>query len=229
MIARKTLLLVGLEPHTQRALSEQFKANKDFTVAHAAAIAELSDLHLRVQVDLVVIDADSLSLVELQGLESLMQDAGFNAPLILLTGDLDTAGVNDLEARELGLVLRKPFRFSALFGKVWSLLQEYENSDAASFQLGPYEFQSSAKLLIDPQGRRIRLTEKETSILVYLYRSLEHVVAREELLTQVWGYNAAVTTHTLETHIYRLRQKIERDPADAKLLVTGAGGYRLVA
>ena len=74
----------------------------------------------------------------------------------------------------------------------------------------------------------MRLTEKETAILRYLYRSGQNPVSREVLLQEVWGYNSGVTTHTLETHIYRLRQKIEKDPANAALLVTEAGGYKLV-
>jgi DNA-binding response OmpR family regulator len=72
------------------------------------------------------------------------------------------------------------------------------------------------------------LTEKETSILKYLYRSGSMVVGRDTLLGEVWGYNAGVTTHTLETHVYRLRQKIEADPSSAEILVTEPGGYRLV-
>jgi DNA-binding response OmpR family regulator len=76
------------------------------------------------------------------------------------------------------------------------------------------------------KGKKIRLTDKETNILKYLYRAGGKVVSREELLTEVWGYNAGVTTHTLETHVYRLRQKIEPDPS-ARLLMTEAGGYRL--
>jgi DNA-binding response OmpR family regulator len=76
--------------------------------------------------------------------------------------------------------------------------------------------------------RKIRLTEKETAILKFLYRAGDKPVAREVLLDEVWGYNAAVATHTLETHIYRLRQKIERDPSNATILVTEPGGYRLV-
>ena len=74
---------------------------------------------------------------------------------------------------------------------------------------------------------RIRLTEKEAAILAFLHRMGERAVPRQELLTKVWGYNPAVTTHTLETHIYRLRRKIEADPAKACLLITEAGGYRL--
>ncbi|MCR4378855.1 MAG: response regulator transcription factor [Rhodospirillales bacterium] len=84
--------------------------------------------------------------------------------------------------------------------------------------------------------RPVRLTDKEVQILKYLYLhaqdsakngSVHNVVGREELLGEVWGYNAAVTTHTLETHVYRLRQKMERDPGHAEILVTEPGGYRL--
>ena len=72
------------------------------------------------------------------------------------------------------------------------------------------------KLLLNPTtNKKIRLTEKETSILKYLYRAGDRPVGRDTLLGEVWGYNAGVTTHTLETHIYRLRQKIERDPSHA--------------
>ena len=73
-----------------------------------------------------------------------------------------------------------------------------------------------------------RVTEKETSILRYLYRAGQRPVSRETLLQEVWGYNSGVTTHTLETHIYRLRQKIEKDAAAPAILVTEAGGYKLV-
>jgi DNA-binding response OmpR family regulator len=75
---------------------------------------------------------------------------------------------------------------------------------------------------------RIRLTEKEAAILKFLYRAGARAVARQVLLNEVWGYNAGVSTHTLETHIYRLRQKIEPDPTNVRLLITEGGGYRLV-
>ncbi len=96
------------------------------------------------------------------------------------------------------------------------------------FTIGPYTVRPSAKLLVDAKGGKIRLTEKETSILKFLYRAGDKVITRDVLLHEVWGYNAGITTHTLETHIYRLRQKIEKDPANAQLLITEGGGYKLV-
>jgi DNA-binding response OmpR family regulator len=89
-------------------------------------------------------------------------------------------------------------------------------------------FKPALKILVEENGNKVRLTEKETSILKFLYRASEKMVTRETLLTEVWGYNTGVTTHTLETHIYRLRQKIEKDPARAELLITETGGYKLV-
>ena len=109
-------------------------------------------------------------------------------------------------------------------------LRVFDNSEDAVFTVGPYLFRPAAKLLLEPaRGRKVRLTDKECGILKFLYRAGGRPVPRQALLNEVWGYNSAVTTHTLETHIYRLRQKIEPDPANARLVVTESGGYRLVA
>jgi DNA-binding response OmpR family regulator len=108
-------------------------------------------------------------------------------------------------------------------------LRQHEQSEDAVFNIGPYSFRPSTKLLVDAANKKkIRLTEKETAILKYLYRAGARTIGRDTLLGEVWGYNAGVTTHTLETHVYRLRQKIERDPSQAEILVTEPGGYRLV-
>ncbi|HMT14006.1 MAG TPA: winged helix-turn-helix domain-containing protein, partial [Aestuariivirga sp.] len=107
-------------------------------------------------------------------------------------------------------------------------LRQHETSEDAIFRIGPYQFRPANKLMVAEDGRKVRLTEKEAAILKFLYRSGAQTVGRDILLHDVWGYNAGVSTHTLETHIYRLRQKIERDPARAEILVTENGGYRLV-
>jgi DNA-binding response OmpR family regulator len=111
--------------------------------------------------------------------------------------------------------------------RVRAQLRQHELSEEAVFPIGPYSFQPAHKVLLDENEKKIRLTEKETAILKYLYRTGDSVVSREKLLKEVWGYHAEVTTHTLETHIYRLRQKIERDPSNAEILITEKGGYRL--
>jgi DNA-binding response OmpR family regulator len=115
-----------------------------------------------------------------------------------------------------------------LLARLRAQLRQFELSYDATFPIGPYTFRPSAKMLVNPEAnRKIHLTEKETAILKYLYRVGDRPVPREVLLDEVWGYNAGVTTHTLETHIYRLRQKIEADPSGPRLLLTEGGGYRL--
>ena len=159
---------------------------------------------------------------------SCLRRGGFKGPIVMLTAqtsDADTilgleSGANDY--------VTKPFRLGVLLARIRAQLRQHEQSEDAVFTIGPYTFKPASKLLVDGNGAKIRLTEKETSILKYLYRAGERVVTRDVLLHEVWGYNAGVTTHTLETHIYRLRQKIEKDPSQAELLITETGGYKLV-
>jgi DNA-binding response OmpR family regulator len=158
-----------------------------------------------------------------------MRKQNVKCPIVMLTGhdgDADTilgldSGANDY--------ITKPFKMAVLLARLRAQLRQHALSEDASFTLGPYTFQPSHKILTAADGQKVRLTEKETNILKFLLRAGAVIVPREKLLHEVWGYNAAVTTHTLETHIYRLRQKIEVDPSQASLLVTAAGGYKLVA
>jgi DNA-binding response OmpR family regulator len=157
-----------------------------------------------------------------------MRRNGFKSPVIMLTGqDSDSDMILGLESGANDYVV-KPFRFAVLLARIRAQLRQHEQSEDAVFTIGSYTFRPAAKTLVDEDGGKVRLTEKETSILKYLYRSGEKVVTRDILLHEVWGYNAGVTTHTLETHIYRLRQKIEKDPSNAELLLTETGGYKLV-
>ncbi|HKQ10202.1 MAG TPA: response regulator transcription factor [Rhizomicrobium sp.] len=143
---------------------------------------------------------------------------GLNCPLLLLT---------DGEAPATPESLARPFRISALLARLHALNSHHAPADDTAVRIGPYTFHPSAKLL-QAEGRKVRLTEKETNILKFLHAS-SGTVPRDILLHEVWGYSPAVATHTLETHIYRLRKKIEQDPANAQILLTEGGGYRLSA
>ena len=225
MAQRKTLLIVDDDADLRGAVAEQLQA-EGFTTLEAPTGGEGVRAAAAERPDLILLDVD---LPDMDGREACreMRREGVAAPIIMLTAaaaDEDT--VQGLEAGANDYVT-KPYKFAVLLARIRAQLRSHEHSEGAVFRLGAYEFRPAAKLLVDEAQKKIRLTEKETNILKYLYRAGEKPVSREELLAEVWGYNAGVTTHTLETHVYRLRQKIEPDPANAKLLLTEAGGYKL--
>jgi len=225
MAQRKTLLIVDDDADLRGAVAEQLET-EGFSTLEAAAAREGIEAAQEQKPDLVLLDVD---LPDMDGRQACreMRRLGVAAPIIMLTAaaaDEDT--VQGLEAGANDYVT-KPYKFAVLLARIRAQLRSHEHSEGAVFRLGSYEFRPANKVLVDAQQRKIRLTEKETNILKYLYRAGEKPVSREELLAEVWGYNAGVTTHTLETHVYRLRQKIEADPANARLLLTEAGGYRL--
>jgi DNA-binding response OmpR family regulator len=225
---KKTILLVDDDEALRHSLAEQLSLTGEFDVNESDSASGCLEAVRARSYDCLILD---VGLPDMDGRElcRLLRRDGIRCPIVMLTGagtDSDTilgldAGANDY--------VTKPFRIGVLLARVRAQLRQFERSDDATFQIGPYSFRPGGKLLLDPtRNKRIRLTEKETQILKFLFRAGDRAVGRDILLGEVWGYNAAVTTHTLETHIYRLRQKIERDPSQAVLLVTEPGGYRLV-
>ena len=227
MAQKRQILIVDDDAELRDALAEQLAMHEEFEIATAE---NASAARVKVQSsppDLIVMD---VGLPDMDGREvvRLMRKDGFKRPIIMLTAhdsDADTvlgldAGANDYVA--------KPFRFAVLLARIRAQLRQHEASEDAVFSVGPYSFRPGSKMLTGANARKVRLTEKETAILRFLYRAGQLPVSRETLLQEVWGYNSGVTTHTLETHIYRLRQKIEKDAANPEILVTEAGGYKLV-
>jgi DNA-binding response OmpR family regulator len=223
----RKILIVDDDPELRDALTDQLSLHEEFEAAAAENGTKGVQVAKEGQVDLVIMD---VGLPDIDGREAvrILRRNGFKAPIIMLTGsgtDSDTilgleSGANDY--------VTKPFRFAVLLARIRTQLRQHEASEDAIFAIGPYKFWPASKLLLNQEGRKLRLTEKETSILRYLYCAGQRPASRERLLQEVWSYNSGVTTHTLETHIYRLRQKIEKDATAPAILVTAAGGYKLV-
>jgi DNA-binding response OmpR family regulator len=224
---RRRILLVDDDTELRRTLLEQLSQYREFDLGEAGTAAEAMQKITEAHVDLMLLD---VGLPDMDGREAvkILRRDGFKSPILLLTGhDSDSDEILGLESGANDYVT-KPFRFSVLLARIRAALRQHDQSEDVVFSIGPYSFQPAAKTLEAQDGAKVRLTDKETSILKYLYRQGPKTITRDVLLKEVWGYNNRVTTHTLETHIYRLRQKIERDPSNARLLVTEDGGYRLV-
>lgn len=227
MPSKRTVLIVDDDAELREALVEQLALHDEFDTVTAENGTKGVQTAKSDQVDLVLMD---VGLPDIDGREAvrILRKGGFKAPIIMLTGhDTDSDTILGLESGANDYVV-KPFRFAVLLARIRAQLRQHEASEDAVFTIGPYSFRPSSKLLLNPKGSKVRLTEKETAILRYLYRAGQKPVSRETLLQEVWGYNSGVTTHTLETHIYRLRQKVEKDAATPAILVTEAGGYKLV-
>lgn len=221
------VLLVEDDALLAETLTDQFTGHSEFTLSIARTGAEaIERLKGEQHIDLVLLD---IGLPDMDGRDACrtLRDNGFKSPIIMLTGsDSDDDVINGLDAGANDYVT-KPFKFAVLLARLRAHLRSHEQSEDAVFKIGPYEFKPAVKMLVDDDDRKIKLTEKESSILKYLYRAGGQPVSRDVLLNEVWGYNSGVTTHTLETHVYRLRQKIEPTPGENALLLTESGGYRL--
>ncbi len=227
MTSGKRILVVDDDDALRQSLLEQLQLHEEFVTGEAANGGEALTSTKSEYWDAILLD---VGLPDMDGREvcRLMRRNGVKSPIIMLTGHgTDADQILGLDAGANDYVF-KPFRLNVLLARLRAQLRQHEQSEDAVFTIGPYTFQPAAKLLLYGDNRKVRLTEKETAILKYLYRAGDKVVSRDVLLNEVWGYNAGVTTHTLETHVYRLRQKIETDPSNATILVTEPGGYRLV-
>lgn len=226
-MAAKTVLIVDDDNDLRQTLVEQLALYEEFRVIDEDCAAKGIQTARAGIIDLLIMD---VGLPDMDGREAvkLLRKGGFKSPIIMLTGqDTDSDTIRGLEAGANDYVT-KPFRFAVLLARIRAQMRQHENSEDVTLTVGPYTFKPSQKLMVDKKGGKLRLTEKETAIIKYLYRAGDKVITRDILLEEVWGYNSGVTTHTLETHVYRLRQKIERDPSNAEILVTESGGYKLV-
>ena len=226
-MTRNAILVVGLDEAFRRSLAEQFQFNKNLAVEECASASAAQELFRRRRFDLVIIDS---VIKDMDGGELCMRirEHGQTMPVIMLADDDDdSSAIRCLDSGACDYIA-KPLRLGVLLARVRAHLRQWDQSRNADFRFGPYTFRAACRMLVhDRNGRQVRLTDKEASILKFLHRAGNQAVTRDVLLGEVWGYNARVATHTLETHVYRLRQKIEEQPSKAVILVTEPRGYRL--
>ncbi len=223
---KRKVLIVEDDSEQRKALAEQLSLYEEFDAVAAENGNEAIQAAKVGQIDLVIMD---VRLPDIDGHNAvrILRRNGFKAPIIMTGNDIDSDAILGLGSGANDYVI-KPIRFSVLLARIRAQLRQHEASDEAVFTIGSYTVRLGSKLLLSTEGSKVRLTEKEASILRYLYRASEKPISRETLLQEVWGYNAGVITHTLETHIYRLRRKIEKNAAMPVILVTESRGYKLV-
>jgi len=226
-LATKRLLLIDKDEFLQSSLREQFQRDDEF-VFEAVSTAQkglVKAQSFRPHLFLVGISAQDTNSIQFV---RRLHDCYPIIPLILLISE-DGDPIPSFDGKlSVERSFIKPFKLSMLLNDIRSLVLEDSHGAAGGLLIGPYTFFPNRNLMADGElGRRIRLTEKEGAILVCLFENKEKFVSRRRLLAEVWGYERTATTHTVETHIYRLRQKIERDPSHAEILRTEPGGYRL--
>lgn len=163
--------------------------------------------------DVVMIDDKNDTMLTLQN--KLRQ-----TPIIFL-------GNNTADIADSVIVINKPFCLNSLLDTVLSCVNRFTRSNEGLLPFGSYCLDSGKKEITNLKSKIItKLTEREVMILNYLYKAHPKIVSKNELLSEVWGYNPDATTHTVETHIYRLRQKIEGHE-NSPVITTEDSGYLL--
>jgi len=224
MSSSTKILLVNSDRDLSDALIYQLSLNDKYQIIESDEDNVFTQINNN-SFNIVIINSQP-SKLNGHNLTKKLRTGGFKNPIIMLITQSDASNVDNKLTIEANEHIIKPFKYPTLLKSIELQLRQFGKSEDTQHNIGSYVFKPNSKVL-ESKNKSIRLTEKENDILKFLYQNLETIVSREILLHEVWGYNSKVTTHTLETHIYRLRQKIEIDPANACFLITETGGYRL--
>ena len=220
------ILVINNDKDLGEALAFQLNLVEEYQIieisGETSALAQINNNFC----DLVIINSQS-SALKGYNLTKSLRLAGYKKPIIMLINRNSNLDIPDGHNHKADEYMIKPFRYPVLLKSIETQLHKFKKSENTQYSIGNYIFKPNSKILESNKNRSIRLTEKENNILKFLYKNLGNTVSRETLLHEVWGYNSKVTTHTLETHIYRLRQKIEDNPSNACFLITEPGGYKL--
>ena len=220
------LMLVDGDDALRAVLRQQFEAEGLTAIAEADKMAGVFDIVDEFHPDMILLD---VQLPDGNGYDicQKLRERGFEKPILMLTGqDSETDIIEGLEAGANDYIA-KPMRMGELLARMRTHLRQHKLSDDVRFPIGELDFTPAQKIIQHRQtGAKIVLTEKETMILKMLNRQAPDQVSKESLLAEIWGFQQGLTTHTLETHIYRLRQKLTR-LTDKPVIDTANDGYKL--
>ena len=227
MLQRKNLLLIDDDAIVLSVLCELLLETDQFYVTKAKSCDDIHLVFKDNHFDIIILNPKLLKGY-LQNFLDLLFRVGFFGPIIFTYPVKQLA---ELEAQNKGRLLacvQRPFKIVSLLECIRRLLSKYEFSSEVIISIGNIQFYPGSKLIKLQNGQTVNLTEKETNILKYLYRYRDRIVSKELLLNEVWSHTTSLTTHTLETYIYRLRKKIRVSFAGDELIVTKKGGYQLL-
>ena len=220
MVSLKNITIISDDIEFVDALGGLLEDSENYTIKKV----NLSNFQTKETVDnlpeIIIVDSVSTLLNKLFLIEALSEMISLVPIIYLSQGDHDA---NDISPAKLS----KPIYFPQLLKGIKKEVRDFTINKNREIEIGPYSFNYLMNRLVTKTGVEIRLTEMETKILSFLYKSNGKLIKRDTLLTEVWGYKSEVMTHTLETHIYRLRKKISRNCVSQTLLVSESGGYRL--
>ena len=224
----KRILIFEPDGLLRKTLLEQILLNKEFHVAEASSFEDIKYQLTKSSFDLIIINTDR----EAYRLSSIVQFIKENeiANIVLFMTEPQISETSSFgESTEKHYFIERPFRIQYLNKKISTILAKISNSTEVTRKIGPFTFFPLKKIITLDDEAKIELTEKEVGILKCLISSGEEGVDRDTLLKQVWNYSSDVTTHTLETHIYRLRQKLEIDPSIPRLIISKGGGFKILS
>ena len=225
-VSSSRLLIVDDDAYLRANLRQQLLVEGFKDVFEVGVVGDLDNVLSHANPDLILLD---VQMPDGNGIDicQRLRSNGFAKPIVMLTakgaeGDI----VLGLEAGANDYII-KPLRFGELIACICTQLRQLRAPDDAQFEIGNLRFVPANKMLHEISSHQIQaLTEKEATILKFLHRAFPNDVTKDELLAEVWGFQNGVSTHTLETHIYRLRQKISR-LTKKQLVLTIENGYRL--
>ena len=223
---KKKILLFEPNNHLRKALFDQISMVQSFEIFDAFRPEDIILQNKNSTFDLIIIGTDneahSFSLIN-----QSIQGTQLNSKILFMVDPSNSISSDFDESLAPNYYIKKPFRVQNLIKKISAILAKISTNIDVAHNIGPFLFYPIKKIVILGDQVKIELTEKEVDILKCLINSGEEYVDREKLLKQVWNYNSDITTHTLETHIYRLRQKLEIDPSIPRLIISKGGGFAI--